>query len=175
MAFATIGISIPSFILTVLLMYLFCNILKLLPTYGLTSWKHYILPVICLAFGPISYIARLIRSSMLEVIRYDYIRTARAKGVSEFLVIMKHALKNACIPVVTYLGPMIAGLLTGSFIIERLFAIPGMGRDFVTSISDRDYSVILGMTIFFGAFVILANIVVDILYCIIDPRISMEG
>lgn len=174
MIFATIGISVPSFVLSVLLMFLFAVQLKILPTYGLSTWKHYILPVFCLSFSPIAYIARLMRSSMLEVMRQDYIRTARAKGVAEFFVITKHALRNSIIPVVTYLGPLVAALLTGSFIIERLFSIPGMGRFFVSSIADRDYSVILGLTIFFGAMIIVCNIIVDILYVIIDPRVKIE-
>ncbi len=174
MIFATLGVSIPSFVLAVLLMFLFSVVLRVLPVYGLSSWKHYILPVAGLSFGPISYITRLMRSSMLEVMRQDYIITARSKGVREFFVITKHALRNAVIPVVTYLGPLIAGLLTGSFVIERLFTIPGIGRYFVSSIGDRDYSVLLGMTIFFGAFIIIANLVVDILYAIIDPRVKIN-
>lgn len=174
MAFATIGISVPGFVIAVLSMYLFAVKLKILPTYGLTSWRHYILPVGGLALGPIAYIARLMRSSMLEIMRQDYIRTARAKGVSEFWVITKHAMKNAITPVVTYLGPLVASLLTGSFVVEKLFSIPGMGRYYVTGISDRDYSVTLGMTLFFGLFVVIANIIVDILYALIDPRVKMD-
>lgn len=174
MIFATVGISIPNFVLTVLMLFLFAVVLKLLPTYGLSSWKHYILPVVGLAFGPIAYIARLMRSSMLEVMRQDYILTARAKGVPEYRVIFKHALKNAIIPIVTYLGPLVAALLTGSFIVERVFSIPGIGRDFVTGISDRDYSVILGLTVFLGLFIIIANFIVDILYAVIDRRVKIE-
>lgn len=174
MIIATVGISIPSFVLSVLMLFLFAVVLKVLPTFGLTSWQHYILPVAGLSFGPIAYIARLMRSSMLEVMRYDYIRTARAKGVHELKVICKHALKNAIIPIVTYLGPLVAILLTGSFVIERIFSIPGIGRDFVTGISDRDYSVILGMTVFFGAFIVVANIIVDVLYAVIDRRVKMD-
>lgn len=174
MIFATVGISIPNFVITVLMLFLFAVVLKLLPTYGLSSWKHYILPVIGLAFGPIAYIARLMRSSMLEVMRQDYILTARAKGVPEYRVIFKHALKNAIIPIVTYLGPLVAALLTGSFIVERVFSIPGIGRDFVTGISDRDYSVILGLTVFLGLFIIVANFIVDVLYAIIDRRVKIE-
>lgn len=174
MIIATVGISIPNFVLSVLMLFLFAVVLKVLPTFGLTSWQHYILPVTCLAFSPIAYIARLMRSSMLEVMRYDYIRTARAKGVHELKVISKHALKNAIIPIVTYLGPLVAVLLTGSFVIERIFSIPGIGRDFVSSISDRDYSVILGMTVFFGAFIVICNIIVDILYAVIDRRIKID-
>ena len=173
LAFATIGISVPSFVIAVLLMQFFCDYLNILPSFGLKTWRHYILPVACLSFNPIAYIARQTRSSMLEAMEADYIRTARAKGLSEFIVIVKHALKNAVMPVVTYLGTLVASLLTGSFVIERLFSIPGIGREFVTSVSDRDYTVIMGMTIFFGAFVIVCNIIVDIAYAIIDPRVKL--
>lgn len=174
MIIATIGISIPSFVITVLLMFLFCVKLSWFPTFGLTTSKHYILPVIGLSFYPISYITRLLRSSMLETMRQDYIRTARAKGVKEIFVICKHALRNSLMPIVTYLGPLIAGLLTGGFVIERLFSIPGMGREFVTSVGDRDYSVTLGLTIFYGAFIIIANLIVDLIYVVIDPRVKIE-
>ena len=174
MTFATVGISVPSFVLSVLLMFLFAVKLRILPTYGLETWQSFILPVFCLAFSPIAYITRLMRSSMLEVMRQDYIRTARSKGVSEFFVIAKHALRNSIIPIVTYLGPLVAALLTGSFVIERLFSIPGIGRYFVSGISDRDYSVTLGLTIFFGALLILCNIIVDLFYVIIDPRVKIE-
>ncbi len=174
MAFATIGISVPVFVISVLLMYLFAGVLKWLPSFGLTSPKHYILPVACLCFNPIAYIARQMRSSMLEVMEMDYIRTARAKGVREFGVITRHALKNAIMPVVTYLGPLIAGLLTGSFVVEKLFSVPGIGRNFVQSISERDYTVIMGLTIFFGIFVVVCNLVVDICYALIDPRVKLS-
>ena len=173
-AYATAGVSIPTFVISVLLLYLFAGKLKILPTYGLSSWKHFILPVICLSFSPIAYIARMTRSSMLEAMTMDYIRTARAKGVSEFMVVFKHALRNAILPTVTYLGTLIAALLTGSFIVERLFAIPGIGKYFVQSVGDRDYNIILGITVFFGIFVVVCNIVVDVLYVIIDPRVKFE-
>ncbi|MGL4534080.1 MAG: ABC transporter permease [Fusobacteriaceae bacterium] len=174
MILATVGIAVPSFILTVLLMFFFCIHLKWLPTYGLSTYKHYILPVLGLSITPIAYMSRLMRSSLLEVLRQDYIRTARAKGVKEIFVILKHALRNSLLPIVTYIAPLIAGLLTGSFVIERLFSIPGIGRDFVTGIGDRDYSIILGLTIFFGAIIIVSNLVVDILYAIVDPRIKID-
>lgn len=170
MIIATIGVSVPSFVLCSLLMYFFCEKWNLLPSFGLTSWKHYILPVFCMAFGEVSYITRLMRSSMLEVMEQDYIRTERSKGVPEFLVIGKYALKNSILPVVTYIGPMVAALLTGTFIIEKIFSIPGMGRYFVSAITDRDYSVILGITIFLGIFIIVCNLIVDIIYAFIDPR-----
>ena len=175
MVFATVGISAPVFVISVLLMYLLCGVFPLLPNFGLNSWKSYILPVACLAFNPIAYIARQTRSSMLEAMEQDYVRTARAKGVAEFWVVVKHALKNAIMPVVTYLGPLIAGLLTGSFVVERLFSISGIGRYFVQSISDRDYTMIMGITIFFGVFVVVCNLVVDILLAIIDPRVKLSS
>lgn len=174
MAFATIGISIPVFVISVLLMYLFANVLQWLPSYGLTSWRHYILPVACLSFNPIAYIARQTRSSMLDALEQDYVRTARAKGVSELLVVIKHALKNALTPVITYLGPLVAGLLTGSFVVERLFSVPGIGRYFVQSVSDRDYTMIMGIVIFFGIFVVICNLVSDILLAIVDPRVKLS-
>jgi len=174
MIFATIGISIPGFVITVLMMFFFCVKFKIFPTFGLSSPLHYVLPVAGLSFYPIAYITRLLRSSMLETMRQDYIRTARSKGVKEIMVIAKHALRNSLMPVVTYLGPLIAGLLTGGFVVERLFSIPGIGREFVSSVGDRDYSVTLGITVFYGAFIIIANLCVDILYVIIDPRVKVE-
>ena len=173
MAFATIGVSVTSYEICVLMMYLFCEKWKIFPSYGLTSWKHYVLPVFCMAFSQIAYITRLMRSSMLETMRQDYIRTERAKGMPEYLVIGKYALKNSILPVVTYVGPLIATLLTGTFIIEKLFSIPGLGRYFVSAITDRDYSVTLGLTVFLGAMIILCNLVVDIMYAIIDPRVKI--
>ena len=174
MVLATIGISVPSFVICVLLMYLFCEKWKILPSYGLNSWKSYLLPVFCMAFSPIAYITRLMRSSMLEVMGQDYIRTERSKGVPEFTVIGKYALKNSILPVVTYIGPLVASLLTGTFIIEKLFSIPGLGRYFVSAISDRDYSVTLGLTVFLGIMIIVCNLVVDIMYVIIDPRVKID-
>ena len=173
MILATVGISIPTFVTSVLLLYLFAGVFNILPTYGLSTWRHYILPVACLSLSPVAYIARLTRSSMLEVMQQDYIRTARAKGLRELTVILGHALRNAVLPVVTYLGTLVAALLTGSFVVERLYAIPGIGKYFVESISARDYNVILGLTVFFGIFVVLCNIIVDIVYVLIDPRIKI--
>jgi len=173
-AYATAGVSIPTFVTSVLLLYLLAGHLKILPAYGIATWKHFVLPVVCLSFSPIAYIARMTRSAMLEVMQMDYIRTARAKGVREVMVVFKHALRNAILPIVTYLGTLIAALLTGSFIIERLFAIPGIGKYFVQSVGDRDYNVILGITVFFGIFVVICNIIVDLLYVIIDPRVKFE-
>ena len=174
MVFATIGVSVPSFVICVLMMYFFCEKWKIFPSYGLTSWKHYILPVFCMAFSQIAYITRLMRSSMLETMRQDYIRTERAKGVPEFAVIGKYAMKNSLLPIITYVGPTVAALLTGTFIIEKMFSVPGLGRYFVTAISDRDYSVTLGLTLFVGALIIVVNIIVDIMYALIDPRVKID-
>ena len=171
---ATCGIAVPSFVICTLLMYLFGVHLNLLPTFGLTSWKHYIMPVISLSFYPTAYIMRLMRSSMLDVLGQDYMRTARAKGLSQKVSIFKHALRNAILPVVTYVGPMLAYTLTGSFVVEKIFTIPGLGGEFIGSITNRDYTVIMGTTIFLAALMVVMNVVVDIVYKIIDPRIKLK-
>lgn len=174
MAAATLGVTIPSFVIATMLMYVFSYKLSWVPTFGLDSWKGYILPVIALGGYSLSFMARLMRSSLLEVMGQDYIRTARAKGISEVKVIVRHALRNALIPLVTILGPTIANLVTGSFVIEKIFALPGMGVHFVSSITNRDYTAIMGITIFYAAFLISMVFIVDIFYCLIDPRISYE-
>ena len=172
--FAIVGVTIPSLVLATLLIYVFGTKLKWLPTSRWVSWKSRIMPTIALGVSSIAYVARLTRSSMLEVINQDYIRTARAKGLSETVVVFKHALKNALIPVVTYLGPLTAAILTGSFIIEKIFAVPGMGRMFVESISNRDYTVIMGVTIFYSLILVLFIFIVDLIYGLIDPRIKIN-
>ncbi len=172
--FAIVGVTIPSFVLATLLIYVFGTKLKWLSTSRWVSWKSRIMPTIALGVSSIAYVARLTRSSMLEVINQDYIRTARAKGLSETVVVFKHALKNALIPVVTYLGPLTAAILTGSFIIEKIFAVPGMGRMFVESISNRDYTVIMGVTIFYSLILVLFIFIVDLIYGLIDPRIKIN-
>ncbi len=174
MFIATLGVTIPSFVIAAVLMYFFAYKLKWVPTFGVTSWKGYILPVISLGGYSMSFIARLMRSSLLEVMGQDYIRTARAKGLSEARVIVVHALRNALIPVITILGPTIANLLTGSFVIEKIFAIPGMGSYFVDSVTQRDYTTIMGITIFYAAMLISMVFLVDIFYMLIDPRIRYE-
>lgn len=174
MIFATIGVSVPSFVLATLLIYIFAVKLALLPAAMWGGASYVVLPALALAGQPTAFIVRLTRSSMLEVLEQDYIKTARAKGLSTFLIIYRHALKNALIPVVTYIGPMAAGILTGSFIIETIFAIPGLGRHFVTSIYNRDYTVILGVTVFYSALIISLNLVVDLIYPLLDPRIKLD-
>lgn len=171
---ATCGIAVPSFVICTVLMYTFSVKLGWLPSLGLTTWKHYILPVTALAFYPTAYITRLMRSSMLDVMGQDYMRTAKAKGVNQFFVLFKHALRNAVLPVVTYLGPLLAYTVTGSFIVEKIFTIPGLGGEFIGSITNRDYTVIMGTTIFLATLMVFMNVVVDIVYKIIDPRIKLK-
>ena len=174
MAVATIGVTIPSFVIASILIYVFSYQLDWVPSFGLDSWKGYILPVITLGGYSISYIARQMRSSLLEVMGQDYIRTARAKGLSEAKVILKHALRNALIPVITVLGPTVANLLTGSFVIEKIYALPGLGIHFVNSVSQRDYTTIMGVTIFYATFLLAMVFIVDLFYCLIDPRIKYD-
>ena len=170
----TCGIAIPSFITSVILLYTFGSQLKLLPTIGLRTATSYIMPVTALAVYPTAYITRLMRSSLLDVMGQDYIRTAKAKGLSNFKILFKHALRNAILPVITYVGPMLANLMTGSFVVEKIFTIPGLGGEFVSAISKRDYTMIMGTTIVLATLIITANVIVDILYKIIDPRIKLK-
>lgn len=175
LVFATCGIAFPSFVICTVGLYFFSVKLKWLPPgFTMNMPNSYILPVFSLAFYPMSYITRLMRSSMLDVIGQDYMRTARAKGLSQSKSLFKHALRNAILPVITYVGPMIAYTLTGSFIVEKIFRIPGLGGQFVSSIQNRDYTVIMGTTIFLASLVIVMNIVVDIVYKIVDPRIELK-
>ncbi len=174
MVAATLGIAVPSFVVATVSIIIFSVQLRLLPAYGFDSFSQYIMPGFALSFSSLSFMARLMRSSMLDVIHQDYIKTARAKGVSRGFIIFKHALRNAIIPIVTYLGPISAGILTGSFVVEKIFNIPGLGRYFVESITQRDYPTILGVTIFYGAFLIAMNFLVDLSYGVIDPRIKIQ-
>lgn len=173
MFMATLGVTVPSFVVATLIIYVFAGLLGWIPTFGLSTPLGYIGPVMALTGYSLSFVARLTRSSMLEVLRQDYIRTARANGLKEFKVIGKHAVKNALIPVVTYIGPMIAAILTGSFVVEKIFAVPGMGRYYVESVQNRDYTTIMGMTVFYAAFYIVMVLFVDIAYGFIDPRIRL--
>ena len=173
-AFATFGASVPSFVLGMLLLILFSAYLHWLPTGGWGTWQQAIMPVIALSVLPAAYIARITRASMLEVFQQDYIRTARAKGLKENVIVLRHVVKNGLIPVLTILGPVAAALITGSFIIEYLFSIPGIGRYFVTSIAARDYGMIMGTTLFYTTIVVLANLIVDLLYAVVDPRIKYQ-
>lgn len=171
---STAGIAIPSFLSSTILIYIFTSKLKWLPSLGLKDAQSYIMPVVALALYPTFYMARLMRSSMLDVMGQDYMRTAKAKGVTTFKAIFKHALRNAILPVITYLGPLLAALMTGSFIIEKIFNIPGLGSEFVSSITSRDYPMIMGTTIFLAVFIIIMNLFVDIAYAIVDPRIKLK-
>ena len=171
---STCGIAVPSFVICTVLMYFIGVNLGWLPTFGLTSWKHYVMPVMSLSFYPTAYIMRLMRSAMLDVLGQDYMRTARAKGLSQFISLFKHALRNAVLPVVTYVGPMLAYTLTGSFVVEKIFTIPGLGSEFIGSITSRDYTVIMGTTIFLATLLIVMNVLVDIIYTIVDPRIKLQ-
>jgi oligopeptide transport system permease protein len=173
MVMTTAFVSMPSFIMGSLLLILFCITLGWLPANG-ASKGGLILPVITLALYPMSYITRLTRSSMLDVLGQDYIRTAKAKGVSERNVILKHALKNSLIPVITYFGPELAYIVTGSLVVEQIFAVPGIGRYFVNSITGRDYTLIMGTTIVLATLIVIMNLVSDILYKVVDPRINLE-
>ena len=171
--FATLGVSIPGFLFALLCMILFAVKLRLLPVMGLETAKHYIMPSVAIALSSISMITRLSRSSLRDVMNKDYITLARSKGTSELMVIVKHGLKNALLPVITYCGPMFAGLVTGSMVIETLFSIPGIGAEFTNSITNRDYTLVMGLTIFFGALVIVMNLISDIVAALVDPRIKL--
>ncbi|MCY8485916.1 ABC transporter permease [Bacillus atrophaeus] len=174
MSIAVLGISIPNFIMaTVLIQQLAVN-LKLFPAATWTSPMHMVLPTVALAVGPMAIIARLTRSSMVEVLTQDYIRTAKAKGLSPLKIIVKHALRNALMPVITVLGTLVASILTGSFVIEKIFAIPGMGKYFVESINQRDYPVIMGTTVFYSLILIVMLFLVDLAYGLLDPRIKLH-
>ncbi|WP_101912502.1 ABC transporter permease [Megasphaera vaginalis (ex Bordigoni et al. 2020)] len=172
---ATLGVSVPSFILAALLVQLFAFTWPVLPA---ALWKgpsYAVLPVFALAAHPTAFVMRLTRASFLDVLSQDYMRTARARGVGTFSLLCRHGLRNALLPVITYIGPLAASLLTGSFVVETVFAIPGLGRYFVTSIYNRDYTVILGITIFYSFLIIVMNLLIDVIYPLVDPRISLTS
>ena len=171
---STIGISVPTFIIGAVLVYVVGFELGWFPVALWRGPSYMVLPVLTLAAQPMAFIARLTLSGLLDVYQQEYIRTARAKGLSSWTILTRHALGNAILPVITYLGPLAASLLTGSFIVETIFAIPGLGQYFVTSIYNRDYTVILGITIFYSALVVFLNILVDMIYPLIDPRVTTE-
>ena len=173
MVITTAFVSMPSFIMGSLLLALFAVKLAVLPANGTTS-AGLVLPIITLALYPMAYITRLTRSSMLDVLGQDYIRTAKAKGVSGGRIIFGHALKNSLIPVLTYFGPMLAYIVTGSLVVEQIFAVPGIGRAFVSSITNRDYPMVMGTTIVLAALIVIMNLLTDILYKVVDPRITLE-
>lgn len=172
---AIVGTSIPDFIMGYVLQYFFGIRWGLLPIAQYKGFAYTILPAVGLGFYTLALVSRLMRSSMLEVIQQDYIKTARAKGASRFRIVRKHMVRNAILPIVTVLGPITASVLTGTFVIESIFAIPGMGKFYVSSVQSLDYTLVLGMTVFFGAFLVTANFVVDLLYGLVDPRIRVAG
>jgi len=174
MILAVLGISIPSFILATFLQYLFAMKLNIFPVARWGSFSHTVLPALSLSALPMAFIARMIRSNMIEIFQQDYVTTAKSKGLNTNVIIFRHVLRNAILPVVTFLGPLSASILTGSFAVEKIFGIPGLGQWFVLSISNRDYTVIMGTTIFYSAILMFCIFAVDIIYCFIDPRIKLK-
>ncbi len=170
---ATLGISIPNFVLGALLILVFSHRLKILPPALWEGPRYLILPALTLGAGPAAYLARLTRSSVLEVLEKDYVRTARAKGLSGAMVIGKHVLKNSLGPVVTVIGPLTAMLVTGSFIVEKIYSVPGMGRYFITAVTNRDYPLVMGVTIVYAVLIVLMNFIVDLVYTFLDPRVRL--
>jgi oligopeptide transport system permease protein len=175
MFIAILGISIPGFVMASLLQYFFTVKFTLLPTTGWGEFRHTILPTIALSFGSIAIYARFMRANTLDIIGQDYILTAKSKGVTKLSLVWKHVIRNAILPAITILGPQLAGIFVGAFIIESIFAIPGFGFNMISSIGDRDYTMIMGQTIFICALVIISYVLVDILYSLIDPRIRLSG
>ncbi|AIF67489.1 peptide ABC transporter permease [Terribacillus saccharophilus] len=175
MFIAIIGISVPSFILAPLLIKYLAVDSGLLPVAAWGTWQHTILPTFALAVGPLAIIARFVRTSMLEVLNQNYMKTAEAKGLSTFDIVFRHGIRNALIPVISFIGPLFAAIITGTFVIEKIFAIPGIGKYFVDSIFNRDYPVILGTTIFYSAILIITLFVLDFCYRLIDPRIKLSS
>ena len=174
MILATLGATIPSFVFATGFLFMFSKILGWVPSFGVDNWKGYIGPVVVSALFSLAYVVRLMRTSTLDVLSQDYIRTARAKGLPEWRVLGKHVMRNAILPVVTYIGPMFAALITGSFVVEKVFGIPGIGNLFTNSILNRDYTLIMGITVFFAVILVICILVVDILYVLIDPRIKYQ-
>ncbi|SCG82292.1 Dipeptide transport system permease protein dppB [Proteiniborus sp. DW1] len=174
MFIAILGVTVPVFIIAALLQYVFTVKFELLPTTGWGKFKHTILPTAAMCLGSIATYGRYMRSNVLEVINQDYILTAQAKGVTPFNVVRKHVLRNAILPCITILGPQIAGIFTGSFVIERIFGIPGLGFYYINSINDRDFTMIIGTTVFYAALFVVSQLVVDLLYGVVDPRIRVS-
>ena len=175
MMLATVGVAIPSYVIATVSLYIFALRLGWVPTFGLDDWRGYFLPVFALSGFWISFVARLTRSSLLETFEQDFMTTARAKGLRPGQILFKHGLRNSLVPVVTVLGPVVANLITGSFVIEQIFALPGIGRQFVLSITNRDYTAIMGITIFYAAALMVMILIVDLLYAVLDPRIKLSS
>jgi len=174
MIFSISGVALPNFLIGSVLIVVFSYQLEWFPPAMWDSSLHFVLPVVTLGIRPAAFIARLTRSSVLDVIQSDYIRTAKAKGVSHFMLMYKHVLKNSLIPVLTYSGPLLAGILSGSFVIEILFAVPGIGKDLVQSVTNRDYPLIIGLTLLYSVMLVVCNLIVDLLYSFFDPRIRLS-
>ena len=174
MFLSTAGISVPGFVIGALLIFIFGIWLKILPVALWESPRHMILPALTLAVSPAAYLARLTRASVLEILEKDWVRTARSKGLSADKTVVKHVLRNALVPIATVLGPLTAILVTGSFVVEFMYAIPGMGRFFITAVSNRDYDLIMGTTLVFAVLLIISNTIVDIVYLILDPRMQVS-
>lgn len=170
----TLFMSVPGFVIAAFLLYVFCERLGLLPSNGLSTWKHYIGPVIALSLFSLAFVIRLMASNLSQTMNQDYIRTARANGLPQSQIVWKHAMRNALLPVITYIGPTVGAILTGSFAVEKVFSIPGMGEYFVSSISNRDYTVLMGVTLFYAIIIIATMFLVDIVYLFIDPRIKLK-
>lgn len=175
MSLAVIGLAIPSIVLAPIMQYSMATKLGWFEVAGLNGPMDYVLPTIALASGPIAFIARLLRSTMIEVLNADFIKTAKSKGLSGYVIIVKHALRNSMLPVVTYLGYLTAGIITGSVVVEKIFAIPGIGKHFVTSVIDRDYPLIMGITIFYAVILMVSRFLADIAYVLVDPRMRAGG
>lgn len=174
MVLSTLGATIPSFVLATGFLFIFSKTLGWVPAFGVDTVAGYIGPIVVIGAFSLSFITRLTRTSLLEVQQQDYIRTARSKGISEFKVTYKHALRNALLPVITYVGPMVASIVTGSFVIEKVFGIPGVGSLFTNSIINRDYPLIMGITVFFAILLVIAVLIVDFIYVLVDPRIKLD-
>jgi oligopeptide transport system permease protein len=170
MFLSNVGFAVPSFLVATLLIYYVALKAGLVPTNGWTTWESKILPSFALGLLPMAYFARLVRGSMLETLQQDYVRTAKAKGLRQRRIIVRHVLRNSLIPAITAIAPLLGFIITGSFVIELIFSIPGIGRYFITAVSSRDYSVVMGITVLTAVVIVLANMVVDILYGILDPR-----
>lgn len=175
MSLAVIGLAIPSIVLAPVMQYFLATKFRWFEVAGLNGPMDYVLPTIALASAPIAFIARLLRSTMIEVLSADYIKTAKSKGLSGYVIVVKHALRNSMLPVVTYLGYLTAGIITGSVVVEKIFAIPGIGKHFVTSVIDRDYPLIMGITIFYAVILMVCRFLADIAYVLVDPRMRSGG
>lgn len=174
MSVSMVGIAVPNFIVAPVLTLVFGLTLNMLPVGGWGSWEHYVLPIVALSLPPMASIARLTRASMIEVLNSNFIRTARAKGLPQMITITRHAIRAALLPVVSYMGPAIANIITGSVVVEQIFSIPGIGRYFVQGSLNRDYTLVMGVTVFYGALIIVCNLIADLLYGLLDPKVRYD-